>query len=772
VAWSVDMPEYASIDSNGLLTAKANGTVVVTATALDLSATVGTETITITGNAIPSDQTVTITFKPEITKSIMGHTVFDRGKYINVCHGGSNFETDINNATISNRYINDLEMNFGRSLAMVLYATRYTNNLIEDVTRPGFANLSYLRTNSKPTNGTTPSAAFSQRFPNTCGTLLHDTHNTYPDFMPKEVYPGSNDSIPVNKVAAGEVVANLLKYNYTDWSRPLSFEPINEPHFTYLSKNYNMLPKLADLHTQIQAKVKEIGAPVMVGGPCASTAWYYNNNYKDFRYFSDFVDATFGKLDFYSFHVYDFHRWDISNHTLGGRITAGLPLEGIMDLVSAYGWSKYNKELIYLSTEHGGTMTPTDQKAAMRSWFLGSATGFAADMKAKSQTDFLMVNSCIANTFVFMNRPHQVFKVVPFILIESFAWDARYHASILVANNYKDKTNWYESAQVMFYKYFKDVRGRRILSLCDNPDIQQQSFVENNKVIVLLNNLSNSKITMNLNYPTVNLESTMLRRLGRNSDFTPYFTETSVADARGLQLAGKESVAIFLNYRDAITESTKVDEKLYFATEMNKEFSTESTFNVSLPTIANAEYAYLRIGVGRGVGTDRNLSVWFNGVEQVVPMEKAANNLEDTSGYGSTKLVRIDKSLLNTANTVKVVFPDNKLGGVGAVTLCVGSRVNSFGLSNVDYDEPAVFHPIFPNPVNNMVHFSFTLINPAKTSLNVYDLQGKKTATIVLGDFSSGKYEYNFSTENLPSGTYICRLVAGVNEYSQKMIVK
>jgi uncharacterized protein YjdB len=53
VSWSVDKSECASIDSNGLLTAKANGTVVITATALDLSATVGTETISITGNGEP-----------------------------------------------------------------------------------------------------------------------------------------------------------------------------------------------------------------------------------------------------------------------------------------------------------------------------------------------------------------------------------------------------------------------------------------------------------------------------------------------------------------------------------------------------------------------------------------------------------------------------------------------------------------------------------------------------------------------------------------------
>jgi len=51
VVWSVDKPLYANIDGNGLLKAKVNGKVVVTATAVDLSATKGTDTITITGNA-------------------------------------------------------------------------------------------------------------------------------------------------------------------------------------------------------------------------------------------------------------------------------------------------------------------------------------------------------------------------------------------------------------------------------------------------------------------------------------------------------------------------------------------------------------------------------------------------------------------------------------------------------------------------------------------------------------------------------------------------
>jgi len=58
ISWSVDKPAYATIDQNGLLTAKVNGQVVVTALAVDLSGVSGSDTVTITGNAVnpPSER--------------------------------------------------------------------------------------------------------------------------------------------------------------------------------------------------------------------------------------------------------------------------------------------------------------------------------------------------------------------------------------------------------------------------------------------------------------------------------------------------------------------------------------------------------------------------------------------------------------------------------------------------------------------------------------------------------------------------------------------
>src|SRR5690606_3224787 len=64
VEWSVDNEDIATIDQDGLLTAKDNGSVVVTATSVDNPDVKGEITIHISGQSAPV-QTVLIDFGPE-----------------------------------------------------------------------------------------------------------------------------------------------------------------------------------------------------------------------------------------------------------------------------------------------------------------------------------------------------------------------------------------------------------------------------------------------------------------------------------------------------------------------------------------------------------------------------------------------------------------------------------------------------------------------------------------------------------------------------------
>ncbi len=712
-------------------------------------------------------QEVLIRVEPGISKAILGHLELKREKYFNICHGGKGFESTINDMKRSDHYLGYLEMSFGRSLDLVYGEKNWGNSLKEDVNRSGYADINYLRSKLKPDDGN-PSALFRNRFPVNLGVANHDRPMAYPSFMQQTTtsQAGDEGKLPVNTDAAAELVVALLKYKYTDWTRPATFEAINEPHWSLWSANPNLL---ADLHTAIWEKAKKEALPTLIGGPCFSVAYYYKNNYQYFSNLSKFIDNTRCQLDFYSFHVYDFLRWNNTRNDFHGRVTSGLPLEGVLDLVPGYTRNKYGKPVELVVSEHGGyisTNADSDLDLVANKYFPGS--GFEWEMKRRSVSDFIMVSSSIASTMVYMNHPHVVKKAVPFILLESFAWDPKYYASLLVAKNYTDKTQWQETKLIHFFEFFKDVKGRRVWSECDNPDIQQQSFVNNNKLLVVINNLSTKTFPLDLKVPVEKVQSVQIRRFGRKPDFTPYLEETGVTSLNGLELKGREAMVITVTCQETIRETQYLNEKPFYGTEVTRQFTGSSTFTVDVPDPEKAEYAYLRIGLSRPVGTDRKVNISLNGVFLTVPHEDCADYLEDIDEFATTKIIRIDKSILQKNNQIMVSFPDGKTGGVGAVVLRAAySEINPESSSSTVVLPDYRLEPIlYPNPVtDSYIKIDFT--EPVTdVDVKLFNLAG------VLLSEKKFNGDVNFYIGNIQtSGIYLIKITTNHLSFTRKIMI-
>lgn len=69
----------------------------------------------------------------------------------------------------------------------------------------------------------------------------------------------------------------------------------------------------------------------------------------------------------------------------------------------------------------------------------------------------------------------------------------------------------------------------------------------------------------------------------------------------------------------------------------------------------------------------------------------------------------------------------------------------------------------YPNPFNPSTLISYTLAQDADVTVKVYDMLGTEVANLVNESESAGSYEVNFIGENLASGVYIYRVVAGKN---------
>jgi hypothetical protein len=75
----------------------------------------------------------------------------------------------------------------------------------------------------------------------------------------------------------------------------------------------------------------------------------------------------------------------------------------------------------------------------------------------------------------------------------------------------------------------------------------------------------------------------------------------------------------------------------------------------------------------------------------------------------------------------------------------------------------------FPNPFNPSTQIQFALTQGGFTTLKVYDLLGRETATLVSEVMNAGTYQLTFDANRLTSGTYVYVLTSGTERLTRKM---
>lgn len=87
-------------------------------------------------------------------------------------------------------------------------------------------------------------------------------------------------------------------------------------------------------------------------------------------------------------------------------------------------------------------------------------------------------------------------------------------------------------------------------------------------------------------------------------------------------------------------------------------------------------------------------------------------------------------------------------------------------------DPPAfafTFEPNYPNPFASRTTFRYAVSTPTRVRLELYDLLGRRVATVVDAHVGAGWHEVRFEPYGLKSGTYIARLSAGSQTATQRV---
>ena len=311
---------------------------------------------------------IKISVDPFSIRNIQGISELNREAYFGICDPGTEFKKRCLKPTRYQWLIENNGITFGRTLQVVNGLDEYQKAIREDASRPGFVDREFLlkKIKSKPSG-----ADFKRDMNNRLDIAAHGFRNAFPEFMGiyqtdaarKDKYA---QRLPKNIEAAAELSAIALNHRFTDFDRPRYYEPINEPHWSYLQSKH-----LANWHLATMETVHREVPGVLVGGPCLAVPIWEKN-------LKPFIDDTGCKLDFYSFHIYDFLRE--RDGKFGGVIQSGLPLESLLDQIQNYTVNSYGKEVDIVVSEHGGYgANELVQQLAVDAQF--KETGFEWEMK-------------------------------------------------------------------------------------------------------------------------------------------------------------------------------------------------------------------------------------------------------------------------------------------------------------------------------------------------------------------------------------------------------
>ena len=81
------------------------------------------------------------------------------------------------------------------------------------------------------------------------------------------------------------------------------------------------------------------------------------------------------------------------------------------------------------------------------------------------------------------------------------------------------------------------------------------------------------------------------------------------------------------------------------------------------------------------------------------------------------------------------------------------------------------FEPNYPNPFNPQTTISYELPTRTSVEIAVFDAIGRRIAVPVNSVKDAGRHQVTFNAENLPSGVYFYRMIAGGHLMSGRMIL-
>ena len=88
-----------------------------------------------------------------------------------------------------------------------------------------------------------------------------------------------------------------------------------------------------------------------------------------------------------------------------------------------------------------------------------------------------------------------------------------------------------------------------------------------------------------------------------------------------------------------------------------------------------------------------------------------------------------------------------------------------------EYIPELILYAAYPNPSREVINFVFSLPDDGRVELSVYDLSGRRVASLVSSDMTAGRHEVSWSCADVESGVYLYRLETEAGSITQRLVV-
>lgn len=145
------------------------------------------------------------------------------------------------------------------------------------------------------------------------------------------------------------------------------------------------------------------------------------------------------------------------------------------------------------------------------------------------------------------------------------------------------------------------------------------------------------------------------------------------------------------------------------------------------------------------------------GLAQEVDLALGANDLPGAQAALATMEVDFPDELLTEttrAYFVLIAGEDALPARTAATRMATGGTTNA---STNAHGEGFVLRPAYPNPFNPQAVVPFSVGSVAHVEITVFDMLGRRVATLVDSRYEAGVYDTVFDGAELPSGMYLVR---------------